>query len=122
MARLSCVAAALILLPSLSACTTWTRSPEVAPVLEQLKARPQSTRVTLNDGAVVTFRSPIIRGDSLLEGDRIHGSGRTVAVSQIREVETKDVKEGQTFLIGAGAVVALVVFAFIVAWGNYQPG
>ena len=104
----------------LASCASWKRAPDPAPVLEQLKTRPQAVRATLNDGTVVSFRSPVIRGDSLLEGDRIHGTGRTVAVSQIREVETKDVHDGQTLLIGVGALVGVVVVAFMLTPFSFQ--
>jgi hypothetical protein len=112
--------AVLAIAAALAGCASWKRAPHAAPVLEQLKTRPQALRATLSDGTIVSFRSPVIRGDSLLEGDRIHGTGRTVAISQIREVETKDVHDGQTLLIGIGALVGVVLLAFMLTPFSFQ--
>ena len=115
MRRFALISTAVVMTALLSGCASWKRSPQPGPVLDQLKTQPQAIRATLSDGTVITYRSPVVRGDSLLEGDRIHGTGRTVAVSHIRDIETKDVHEGDSLLFLIGGLFAVAVLAFLLA-------
>jgi hypothetical protein len=111
----------LLAIVLLSGCTGWTRSPQPVPAIEQIKKRPQQLRATLLDGTVVTFRSPVVRGDTVFELDRAHGSGRPVPVNQIRLVETKDVAIGPSLAIAAGGFAVLLFVAaasFSPSFGN----
>ena len=101
----------------LAACVSWRAEPRETG-LQRIQQRPQAVRAKLNNGTVVTYRMPLVRGDSVFEGDRAFGSGRTVAITDIASFETRDVHEGASALTILGIVFGLAIFAFAVTWGG----
>ena len=108
----------LLLLPLvLAGCVSWqpARRPESA--LEQIRTRPQALRVTLKDQSVITYRVPVVRGDSIFEGDAQFGTGRTVAIADVARTETRHVSGGRVVLVGIGAfVLSVVLLLALVPW------
>ncbi len=117
---------ALLLISSLSACTTW-RTESVTPAQLVDGEHPKSVRVTRTDGRHVTIFTPRVAGDSLVGSGSSYGQGAHlgVALADIREIATshpsagKDV--GLVLLVGVVAFGVLLV-AFVAGGGMGSVG
>ena len=94
----------------LVACVSWTRVPDPGSMIDQLRTRPQAARVYLADSSVISYRVPVIRGDSILEGDRQYGTGRPIAIAHVARIDIQQVEAGRVALIGIGGFLAAIVF------------
>ena len=103
---------------ALSGCVSWKRTPQPQPAIEQLRTRPQAARVHTKDGTVITFRVPVLQRDSIIEGDRQFGSGRPVAIADVAQVETRQLRPGRILLVGVGGfVLSIALLLVLVPWG-----
>src|SRR5690242_14886428 len=112
--RWSC-AVALVLVVSLSACTTWSRQSN--PPAQVVTSHPGAlVRVTRTDHSVVTVRGARVVNDSLVgttnDAARLPVS---IAVSDVESIDTREVSGARTAGLGAGALLGIIAIAGIAA-------
>ena len=99
-----------LLVVHLSACSSWQLT-TVAPPQLIAEEEPSQVRITRTDGEQVTIRNPEVRADSIV------GEDRSVAVSDVQQLEVRRFRAGATvglvLLIGVVAVGALLMAHFI---------
>ena len=101
-----------LLLALLAGCQVW--QPAIADPATLLPVeRPESVRVTLSDGAMLTVKDPIMRNDSIVPTET---GGVGVPASDIRSFEVRRFSAKQTI----GFIIAGVVFA--AAWTGAVTG
>src|SRR6266850_1684491 len=106
-------------------CSAWKRQKGGVEALLTRRDPPEKVRITLSDGSRVEFRSPALRGDSLvgMMGYAVHHVNRwdglnwrrsAVALADVRQVELRKFDAGRTLIlaaVGVGATVAIVAIA-----------
>jgi hypothetical protein len=101
-----------LLLALLAGCQVW--QPAIADPATLIPVeRPESVRVTLSDGAMLTVKDPIMRNDSIVPTET---GGVGVPASDIRSFEVRRFSAKQTI----GFIIAGVVFA--AAWTGAVTG
>lgn len=78
---------------------------------------PKSIRVTSADGTILTLKSPVVRGDSLVGVASTDGAAAStgVALSDVSSVEVTKTNGGKTALLAMGIVLVPVVVLFAIS-------
>ena len=109
------LALAFSLALSLGACQSWHRRPVASPEPDRFVSLRGPVRVTRAEGPPSVLVGVRISRDSLFGNERVKPHGRVaIAVSDVRRVETRRVNP-----LATGAVVVLLVTAFIAATGAF---
>ena len=114
--------AMVLLVTSAVSCMKWQTQafPAAAIVNDE---HPSKIRVTLHNGIRAEIASPGIVGDSLVGIQAVRGDGRrlSVALDDIRRVETRVVDGGRTMMALVGVGLTAAVIAAAAAAGNDPP-
>ena len=106
----------LLIVLSGAACQAW-HTEGVAPEAVVATRQPGKLRVTRVDGSRIVLKHPVLQGDTLVgTGQRRSGQqDARVALTDVRQLETRGFSSGRTVGLGVGVAGGLVG-AFLIAY------
>jgi len=113
--------AALLLVVSLPACTSYQVMGDPVAGLQAEPMQVKNVRVTLRTGEQFNLKSPHIYGDSL-QGASKGSPARSVALADVAAVEVRGTSEIKTagLVIGSAAVAVWAVIGVMVVTGYFD--
>ena len=110
------IAAVLIGLPAVGACTQWTPVESVPPLPEA-----STIRVRLTSGGAFQIKRPRLEGDSVLVGYQ-SGRERRVLLADVARIEVPNFSEADTAGTVAGAMVVVYAVGAAMMFGLILAG